>query len=89
MSIRKWYGGPADAVRWELEIEEHLGSVETFGGRAQFAIMTAPTEARLTLHDVTKPECEAILALVNQMRGKVPEPAALPPGGRFANLDFE
>jgi hypothetical protein len=70
-----------------LEIEDHVEQHATMGGVQ--SVMVAPTEVRFTLHDITKPEAEAVIAIVNQMRGRVPEPAALPSGGRFANLDFE
>lgn len=82
-----------DLIRWTLEIEEFLRQERMQGGYS-IAFRERLPEATLTLHDINKPECEAVIALLNEMRsasrGVVIEPSRYPSiGARFAGLEFE
>ncbi len=83
-----------DLVRWTLNVEEFIENTRTFDSRVMQAIRTRPPEATLILHSVTKEECEAAVALVNEIRsasqGIVITPSKAPSiGDRFAGLEFD
>lgn len=78
-----------DLVRWTLEVNDHDVLVSQ---RGQF-LSGGPVTAELTLHDITRAESEAVVAVVNEMRSAstrtVFTPARGPTiGDRFSGLDL-
>jgi hypothetical protein len=82
-----------DLVRWSLEIDEHIGYQTISGFRTPVAFRERAPEATLTLHDISRDESIAVIALLNGMRSGpnilTPEQRMPSIGDRFAGLEFE
>lgn len=80
-----------DLVRWTLDIDNGMESIDTFGRRGPAYAQVRPTEAKLTLHAVSKEESLAVIAMLNELRGGGPQQYAKPSpiGNRFSGLEFD
>jgi hypothetical protein len=84
-------GGADDLVQWSLDIDNGMEAIRVYGDTRPQYVQARPVEATLTLHGVGKSECEAIIALVNDIRSRslsISEPPVRP-GSRFSGLEFE
>jgi hypothetical protein len=83
-------GGADDLIMWTLKVDEGIGQARTLDGRA-VSFRERPPEAELTLHGVDREECEAVIALINDIRSRSRSISVPPvkPGSRFAGLEFE
>ena len=84
-------GGADDLIRWTLNINEYIIDARVYGSRSPIMMRERDPDADLTLHSVDKEECEAIIALINEMRSRNQSISAPPvkSGNRFAGLEFE
>ena len=84
-------GGDNDLIKWSVEVRVgELRQVRTMNG-ALIQVQAGVPSAELTLHDANMEECEAVIALLNEMRGRTRSLSDPPlkPGSRFAGLEFE
>jgi len=84
-------GGTDDLILWTLEVDDGIRSERVFGSRYPVVFQGREPDASLTLRGINKPECEAVIAFVNEMRSRSQSISAPPvkPGNRFSGLEFE
>ena len=84
-------GGADDLILWTLDINEYIRSERVYGARSPVMFRERDPDADLKLHGVDKEECEAVIALINEMRSRNRSISAPPvkSGNRFSGLEFE
>ena len=82
-------GGADDLIQWRIEINDLMEPMRGIDGRPTY--VRRQPDAELTLFRIDQEECEAVIALINEMRSRtrsISEPP-VKPGNRFAGLEFE